>query len=72
MPKLRLRTSDKETLAELYVRSQRTVDDLPYTEDFEALYTAFIARTGLEMTRHDVWRALASQRKASRLVRKER
>jgi hypothetical protein len=48
------------------------VDDLPYTEEFETLYTKFVARSGRVMTRHDVWRALASQRKARRLVRKER
>jgi len=46
--------------------------DLPYTDEYESLYTEFIARTGLTMTRHDVWRALASQRKAKKLVRKER
>lgn len=72
MARLRLRDTDKQTLIELYRATQRTVDDLPYTEEFESLYTSFVARTGLTMTRHDVWRALASQRKASRLIRKER
>lgn len=72
MAKPRLREKDRETLIELYKASRRTVDDLPYTEEFEVLYTAFIARTGLTITRHDMWRALASQRKARKLVRKER
>lgn len=72
MVRLKLRDADKQTLIELYRSSRRTVDDLPYTEEFESLYTSFIARSGLTMTRHDVWRALASQRKARRLVRKER
>jgi len=56
----------------LYEATRRTVDDLPYTEDFETLYTAFIARSGLTMTRHDVWKALAGARKAKQLVRKKR
>ena len=72
MRRIRPTKDQKETLIELYTRTNRTVDDLPYTEEFEAFYTAFVARTGLMMTRHDVWRALASQRKAKRLVRKER
>jgi len=62
--------ADKELLAELYKATNRTVDDLPYTEEFERLYTVFIARSGLTMTRHDVWKALAAERKAKRLVRK--
>lgn len=72
MARLRLRETDKHTLIDLYKSTRRTVDDLPYTEEFESLYTSFIARTGLTMTRHHVWRALSSQRKAKRLVRKER
>lgn len=72
MARLKLRDADKQTLIELYRSTRRTVDDLPYTDEFESLYTSFIARSGLTMTRHDVWRALASQRKARRLVRKER
>ena len=72
MSRLKLRDTDKQTLVDLYQSTRRTVDDLPYTDEFESLYTSFVARSGLTMTRHDVWRALASQRKASRLVRKER
>lgn len=70
--RIRLNASQGQSLADLYRATRRTVDDLPYTEEFESLYTLFVARTGLTMTRHDVWRALASQRKASRLIRKER
>ncbi len=72
MTRIRLNEKQKEILSELYTRIRRTVDDLPYTDDFETLYTEFIARSGVIMTRHDVWRALASQRKGKRLVRKER
>lgn len=70
--RLVLTGEQKEALCSLYRATKRTVDDLPYTEEFEALYTQFIARTGLTISRHDVWRALSSQRKARRLVRKER
>lgn len=70
--RIHLKKHEKEVLIDLYRRTKRTVDDLPYTDEFESLYTEFVARTGLTMTRHDVWRALASQRKAKRLIRKER
>lgn len=70
--RIRLTKEQRQTLADLYKRTKRTVDDLPYTDEFESFYTEFIARTGLTMTRHDVWRALASQRKGKRLQRKER
>jgi hypothetical protein len=72
MPRLRLSNAHKEILVELYRRSARTVDDLPYTDDFEHLYTSFIARSGIVMSRHDVWKALAGCRKQSRLARKVR
>ncbi len=72
MTQVRLRSEHKDLLIELYKRTRKTVDDLPYTEEFERLYESFLQRSGLDMNRHDVWRALASQRKASRLVRKER
>lgn len=70
--RLTLADSQKDTLRELYRATRRTVDDLPYTVEFEELYTQFVARTGLTLTRHDVWRALSSQRKARKLVRKQR
>lgn len=72
MARLHIRDEHKQQLIELYERTRMTVDDLPYTEEFERLYESFIQRSGLSMNRHDVWRALASQRKASRLVRKVR
>jgi len=72
MTRLRLQSEHKQLLIDLYQRTRKTVDDLPYTEEFERLFESFIQRSGVNMNRHDVWRALASQRKASRLVRKER
>jgi hypothetical protein len=72
MSRLRICESHKEILTELYAGTKRTVDDLPYTEEFETLYKSFIARSGMSMTRHDVWKALAGRRKQSKLVRKQR
>ncbi len=70
--RLHLRTEQQELLDTLYERTKLTVDDLPYTEEFEALFQSFLQRSGLTMNRHDVWRALASRRKTGKLVRKER
>jgi len=72
MKRLRLHDEHKQLLAELYERTRKTVDELPYTEEFERLYESFLQRSGVSLIRHDVWRALASQRKASHLVRKIR
>ena len=72
MARLRLSNAHKQILMELYTRTSRTVDDLPYTDEFEVLYTGFIARSGTVMTRHDVWKALAGCRKQSKLIRKSR
>jgi hypothetical protein len=72
MPQIRLDSAHRQLLADLYKRTRKTVDDLPYTEEFERIYESFVQRSGMNMNRHDLWRALASQRKASGLVRKER
>jgi hypothetical protein len=67
-----LSKAHEDMLLELYTRTSKTLDELPYTEEFEDLYTAFVARSGRTMTRHDVWRAMTNLRKARRLVRKRR
>ncbi|MBU0637633.1 MAG: hypothetical protein KKB50_02115 [Planctomycetes bacterium] len=72
MARLNISNAHKEVLAELYKQTRLTVDRLPYTDEFEKLYTAFVERTGRALTRNEVWRALASVRKRSGLVRKER
>jgi hypothetical protein len=69
---LNISNAHKQVLAELYQQTRLTVDQLPYTDEFERLYTEFVARTGRALTRNDVWRALANVRKRSGLVRKER
>lgn len=72
MAKLNISNAHKQVLADLYLQTRLTVDQLPYTEEFERLYTQFVARTGRALSRNEVWRALASVRKRSGLVRKER
>lgn len=64
--------AERETLIALYAACPTTVDDLPYTDEFERLYAEFIHRTGRVLSLHDFWKALASARKTGKLVRKER
>ena len=57
MAKASLSNAHKKVLAELYQQAQRNRDDLPYTEEFERLYTDFVARTESALSRHEVWKA---------------
>ncbi|MCP4593471.1 MAG: hypothetical protein GY842_22265 [bacterium] len=68
----KLSNAHREIIVELYGAANRTVDDLPYSDEFEGMFRVFCARTGRDVTRHEFWKALANARKASRLVRKER
>ncbi len=72
MARTRITNADKQIVTELYVRTRKTVDDLPYTDEFEQLYAEFCERSGRDWTRHAFWRLLSNARKASRLTRKER
>jgi hypothetical protein len=65
-------TAHESLVGELYARSSRTLDDLPYTDEFDQLHAEFVARSGRRLSQHDFWRAMANARKAGRLVRKER
>jgi len=67
-----LSDAQKEILIQLYNSAKRTRDDLPYTEEFEQMYIQFVIQTGVALTRHQVWRALASAGKAKHLDRKKR
>jgi len=49
----------KQLLTELPL----TLDRLPYTPDFEAVYAKFLTRAGMALTRHEVWWALLHARK---------
>ena len=72
MSQLRLDDHDKAKIVELYGRTNKTVDRLPYTRQFEQLYEEYQATAERRLTRNQFWRALSSRRKARQLVRKER
>lgn len=67
-------TSDDELLVSVYARQGRTLDDLPYTEHFEAIYAAIVGDRGEQepygaMTRAQLFHRLHNLRKAGRLPR---
>ena len=47
-------------------------DQLPYTEDFEDLYTDVLRRTGSMVSRAEFWRILANARNCGGLPRLRR
>ena len=72
MSRVRIREDHKQLLAGLYERTAKTLDELPYTEEFERLFASFLQKTGLNISRHEVWHLLAGQRKAAKLARMKR
>lgn len=62
----------RAALIELYDGCALTVDDLPYTPEFDRMLADFNRRTGKSLDHHDFWRALSSARKSGALPRKER
>lgn len=71
-PLARLSDAHRQVIADLYSECSLTRDDLPYTDEFDALHQQFCERTGRQMTKHDFWRALSSIGKMTGLKRKER
>jgi hypothetical protein len=69
---IHLSDEHKDLLNDLYLRTRKTLDDLPYTEEFERLHSSFLNRTGLNLDRHALWLAIVGIRKSGRLVRKKR
>ncbi|MBX3408640.1 MAG: hypothetical protein KF859_01990 [Phycisphaeraceae bacterium] len=59
-------------LIDLYAKSSLTVDDLPYTREFDAMLAEFNTKTGKKLSQHEFWRAISSARKTGKLRRKER
>jgi catechol 2,3-dioxygenase-like lactoylglutathione lyase family enzyme len=58
----------KELLINLYEKTARTADDLPYTPHFETLYKSYLSGLGEpKPTRGEVWRHLLNLRKAGKL-----
>jgi catechol 2,3-dioxygenase-like lactoylglutathione lyase family enzyme len=59
-----------EVLAKLYAQMDRTADDLPYTPQFETIYTSYIAALPEpKPTREETWRHLLNLRKAGKLAK---
>jgi catechol 2,3-dioxygenase-like lactoylglutathione lyase family enzyme len=58
----------RQLLAKLYEEIGRTADDLPYTPEFERLFTSYAAQhPDPKPTRREVWRHLLNLRKGGKL-----
>lgn len=57
-----------ERLVSVYARAGRTLDDLPYTPDFEDIYQR-LGEHGDDRSRQEIFRRLHNLRKAGRLPR---
>lgn len=55
----------------LYRGQERTVDDLPYTEEFESIY-AGVRKARPSVTRRGLWKTLMAMRKDGSLSRKSK
>lgn len=67
-----LSDAHRQLIADLYAGSSLSRDDLPYTDEFNRIHTAFCEQSGRKLSQHDFWRALASIGKGAGLRRKER
>jgi hypothetical protein len=69
----KLAPPQKEELIRLYRRvTDETSESFMYTDEFEILYEAFVARTGLNITRNEVSRTLSNIRKRGHLPKRRR
>ena len=57
----------RDVLAQIYQKLGRTADDLPYTPQFETIYSSYAAQLDDKPTRHEVWRHLLNMRKSGNL-----
>ena len=65
-----LTDQQKETLIRLYRKlATESADSLSYSDEFEIVYDAFVAETGLSLDRHAVWKELVNLRKRKKLPR---
>ncbi|MBX2850751.1 MAG: hypothetical protein KTR15_03275 [Phycisphaeraceae bacterium] len=62
-------TSDDDLLISVYQKQGRTLDDLPYTDAFETLYTSMYGDEGNAPSRASVFHRLHNLRKAGKLPR---
>jgi len=61
-------SAEDERLIEAYLRGHRTLDDLPYTPEFDRL-VAEVSQTDTPETRHALFKRLFTLRKMGRLPR---
>ncbi|MFK7790233.1 MAG: hypothetical protein AB8C95_12170 [Phycisphaeraceae bacterium] len=62
-------TSDDDLLISVYQKQGRTLDDLPYTDAFETLYSSMYGDDGDAPSRAKVFHRLHNLRKAGKLPR---
>ncbi len=62
-------SAQPDLLIDLYQKIARTADDLPYTPQFEKLWSLYAAKQTPHPTRGEVWRQLLNLRKAGKLPR---
>ena len=62
-------TSDDDLLISVYQKQGRTLDDLPYTDEFEAIYLGMYGDEDGVPTRASVFHRLHNLRKAGKLPR---
>jgi hypothetical protein len=62
-------TSGDELLVSVYTRQGRTLDDLPYTPQFEAIFDAIAGPDAASVTRQTLFHRLHNLRKAGKLPR---
>lgn len=68
----RSQTKRDEVIITLYREGSRTVDDLPYTSEFEVMHSKYLTKTGVPLNHHDLWLRLAYLRKRGLLPHKGR
>ena len=68
-----LSLEQKRIMAEIYDKvTDVTSEKFPYTDEFEVFCNAFVSRTGLDLSRNDIWCLLSNLRKRGQLPRKGR
>lgn len=69
MPRLNLTSQQIIVIDQLNRTIPETMNRLPYTPEFDALYDEFVERTNSDLDKNSFWQALSNARKASKLMR---
>lgn len=65
-------TASEKVLTKLYKNCGLSVDRLPYTKNFDQLFTDFRNQTGTEVTKNELYLALTNLRKRGTLPTQRR